>query len=158
LSRVDGRATDSEISLATGLGVAEVTTMLARLAVLGAVTYGNAPQPEKAPSPAAAPASNPEPVSAPRAEPVSAPRVDSIPPPPSSPPVYDAEELEEPADLDLERKRLILDAFYALDRTSHYDLLNVPPTADKKQIKRAYFQVVATFHPDKYFGKKLGNF
>jgi curved DNA-binding protein CbpA len=66
--------------------------------------------------------------------------------------------LNEEVELELERKRLILEAFHRLDRTTHYQLLRVEPSADKRAIKNAYFEVVNIFHPDRYFGKKLGSF
>jgi curved DNA-binding protein CbpA len=40
----------------------------------------------------------------------------------------------------------------------HYTMLGVDPAADKKAIKRAYYQLAAKFHPDKHFRKKLGSF
>ena len=40
----------------------------------------------------------------------------------------------------------------------HYRVLNVGYEADKKAIKSAYFEVVANFHPDRYFGKNLGSY
>jgi len=71
---------------------------------------------------------------------------------------YDPSELDEPADVDNERKHRILDTFARLSTASHYELLRVPRDADKKAIKGAYYDVVALFHPDKYFGKSLGAF
>jgi tetratricopeptide (TPR) repeat protein len=71
---------------------------------------------------------------------------------------YDPALLDEPADLDLERKRLVLDTFYALGRLNHYQLLGVPEEADKKAIKVAYYERVAVFHTDRYYGKNLGAF
>ncbi len=38
----------------------------------------------------------------------------------------------------------------------HYALLEIERDADKKAIKRAYFRLASTFHPDRYFGKDLG--
>ncbi len=72
--------------------------------------------------------------------------------------LYDPRDLNEEADLELERKRLILETFHRLDTTTHYQLLRVTPSADKRGIKNAYFEVVNLFHPDRYFGKKLGSF
>jgi curved DNA-binding protein CbpA len=66
--------------------------------------------------------------------------------------------LNEEVDLELERKRVILETFHRLDSTTHYQLLRVEPSADKRGIKNAYFEVVNIFHPDRYFGKKLGSF
>lgn len=45
-----------------------------------------------------------------------------------------------------------------VDRCNHYELLGVPRSAPRDQIKAAYFEQVAAFHPDKHFGKKLGTY
>ncbi|MGZ3474413.1 MAG: DnaJ domain-containing protein [Polyangiales bacterium] len=66
--------------------------------------------------------------------------------------------LEEDVDLDAETRRYVLDVYANHERISHYELLGVPRDADKKAIKRAYFRLAATLHPDRYFGKKLGSF
>jgi curved DNA-binding protein CbpA len=149
LSRVDGRATQAEIALATGLSGTDVDAALARLATLGAVAFNDVQRDGAALRPAAAPV-------APAADPVSGTRrVSSVP---ARPPPYDPAELEAPADLEPDRKRVILDTYYRLETLTHYQLLKVPTFAEKKDIKSAYYGVVSTFHPDKYFGKELGSF
>jgi curved DNA-binding protein CbpA len=70
----------------------------------------------------------------------------------------DPPELSEDVDLDLEQRRTILDTYARLDRMTHYEVLGVPPTADKKTIKRAYFKLAAQNHPDRYFTRKLGTY
>lgn len=99
----------------------------------------------------------------------------SAPPPPPPPPVqpksaiaqfdggllapkYDPKELEEEAELTPEQKKRVLDFYYRLDDLDHYTLLGSNKEADKKAIKRAYFELAATFHPDRYFKKELGSF
>lgn len=44
----------------------------------------------------------------------------------------------------------------ALTDLTHYDLLGVPPDADKALFKKAYFSLSKEFHPDTQFGKQLG--
>jgi DnaJ-domain-containing protein 1 len=39
----------------------------------------------------------------------------------------------------------------------HYGVLGVDRHAEKKAIKQAYFRFAATYHPDRFFGKKLGS-
>jgi hypothetical protein len=59
-------------------------------------------------------------------------------------------------DLTLEQAQVI-DAFYVtLQEKDAFDLLGVARTADKKDIKRAYFKLSKDFHPDRFFGKALG--
>jgi curved DNA-binding protein CbpA len=74
-------------------------------------------------------------------------------------PKYDPKELEE-ADVDLtaDQRKRILDLFYRLEDLDHYTLLGITRDADKKAVKRAYFELAAHMHPDRYFGKKLGTF
>ncbi len=155
LSRVDGRTSETDIAAATGLEPGRVRETLHRLAELGAIEYA-APDPEPRPS----------------ATPHAAPRIGHvldhpvIEAPGSTPTdhmhpaaaLYDPAELDEDVDLDLPRKRRILDLFYRLDSQNHYQLLEIAPDAGKKEIKDAYFQAVTMFHPDRYFGKNLGDF
>ena len=138
LSRVDGRANGSEIALATGMPAANVVAILDKLDGLGAVQYGDGKKTVLEAKPV------PVPTPAPWATPVRL--------------TYDPSELDEPADLDPERKHRILDMFARLTTASHYELLGASRDADKKAIKNAYYDVVGLFHPDKYFGKSLGAF
>lgn len=138
LSRVDGTSSVPQIAAATGLDSASVIGCLAKLYELGAIVYPGEPRALPTSEPAAV---SETPVSA------AARRV-----------TYDPRELEEEADLTLDRKHEILEAYYSLDEASHYELLKVSPRADKKAIKAAYFQIVNVFHPDRYFGKRLGSF
>ncbi len=48
--------------------------------------------------------------------------------------------------------------FARLDELDHYQLLGIARTSDRRTIKDAYFQRALEFHPDKHFGKKLGEF
>lgn len=66
--------------------------------------------------------------------------------------------LAEDVDIDVDTRRRILLLYGALDRSSHYQLLGVDRAADKKAIKRAYYDLAAKLHPDRYFRKKLGSF
>jgi curved DNA-binding protein CbpA len=71
---------------------------------------------------------------------------------------YDPAELEKPGDLTPEQKKRVLDYFHRLDDLDHYTLLGVTKEADKKTVKRSYFELAGFFHPDRYFGKNLGTF
>lgn len=70
----------------------------------------------------------------------------------------DSRELHEQVDLTPEHQAYVLESYPRLGSLTHYELLGVARSADKKEIKRAYFHLVATIHPDRYFGKKLGSF
>jgi curved DNA-binding protein CbpA len=66
--------------------------------------------------------------------------------------------LHEDVDLDADLRRRVIETFRDLDRRDHYSLLGVEENADKKLIKRSYYELAAVFHPDRYFRKRLGSF
>jgi curved DNA-binding protein CbpA len=66
--------------------------------------------------------------------------------------------LAEEVELEPDMKRRVLTLHAQLERLDHYALLGVERAADKKALKRAYYDLAAKFHPDKYFRKKLGSF
>lgn len=154
LTRIDGRSGVGEIAATTGLSNDRVAEILTKLSGLGAVVYGTPeaqakPVAERAELPPAARLQHPviesvEEGTARSSHPAAA--------------LYDPSELDEEVELNLQKKRQILDAFYRLDSSDYYELLNVERHAEKKEIKGAYYQVVSLFHPDKYFGKNLGTF
>src|SRR5262249_19566666 len=73
--------------------------------------------------------------------------------------VIDEALLLEPCDLSDEIKRAILIKQTAVKRAATlYDILEIEPAADKKTIKRNYFKLSKDYHPDRYYGKKLGSF
>ncbi len=59
-------------------------------------------------------------------------------------------------EIDGARRQVIDDAFAGLETKNHYELLGVSMTAEKREVKEAYFRLIPVFHPDKYFGKRLG--
>ncbi|HZO08005.1 MAG TPA: J domain-containing protein, partial [Myxococcota bacterium] len=81
------------------------------------------------------------------------------PVPPGTPrALYDPAELEEDVDIDLERRRQILDTYYRLEALTFYELLGVAADVDKKVIRTAYFELSKVFHPDTKFRKRLGSY
>jgi curved DNA-binding protein CbpA len=72
--------------------------------------------------------------------------------------VADAPELSEEVDLDMEQKRFILQAYERIEQLTHYELMGLRPDADKKAIKKKYYELAGTIHPDRYFGKNLGSY
>lgn len=172
LSRVDGRTTESDIAASTGMDSTRVSETLQRLMELGAVAYGEqavkAASAAKPPTPSGSVEPQPETKKSARPPPIKATKLDrpiieaaSEAPPEHSHPaaaLYDPAELDEEVDIDLQRKRRILDLFYRLESLTHYELFELETTAEKKEVKQAYYSIVGIFHPDKYFGKKLGSF
>ena len=67
-------------------------------------------------------------------------------------------ELVEDVEIDGELQERITKAFHRSDKLNHYELLGVAMDADRGEIRSAYFALSKTFHPDSYYGKRLGSF
>jgi curved DNA-binding protein CbpA len=144
LTRIDGRQGKKQLAQDTGLPEFQVEKTLEKLEKLGVVELVDP----------------------------NAPAANALPPPPArdrmqlpefasmegSAPKYDPKELEEEVDLSADQKKRILDMFYRLDDLDHYTLLGVGKDADKKTVKRSYFELASLMHPDRYFKKNLGSF
>ena len=147
MSRVDGHATAAEIALTTGLPLDRVQLILRQLQGLGAV-QGHAP------SATAASDSTP---SAPCARACDVDnRSEPVPPPALM--VAAGFTFVPDVDLKLEEQQAIWDAWSSLQHLNHYELLGVPRDASRSAIRDAYFERVASVHPDKHFGRRLGSF
>ncbi len=57
-----------------------------------------------------------------------------------------------------DQRRRIDDFFEALDRKNAFDLLEIDLQADGRAVKRAYFKLSKEFHPDRYFGREIGEY
>ena len=132
LSRIDNTSSEHDIALSTGLSESDVRDSIDKLAKLGIVSV----PPETVP-PAATIAEPPKSI----ADPPPAPEPDG-----------------EKTDLEPENRKLVNELFARLDGTTHYELLGVPPDADKKRIKRAYYELAAHVHTDRFFRKNLGSY
>ena len=66
--------------------------------------------------------------------------------------------LAETCDLDDDDRRTMLAMARRLGWGDAWSTLGLPPNAEKRRVKRAYFKLSKEFHPDRYFGKKLGSF
>ena len=157
LSRIDGVASSLEIVSMTGLDEATVEASLEKLAKLGLVAYGQPPpRPMSTPPPGGGsrPARLPSPPG-PVTE-ISEVRDDGMPRPKRA--LYDPAELDEDVDLERDHRQRVLDTFYQLGDLDHYELLGVDRAADKKAIKRAYYERAGIYHPDRFFRKRLGSF
>ncbi len=155
LTRVNGAATIREIAAQTGLPEDAVAGSLTKLLGLGVVEFPGEVRADRPPAPPAAlpPAPQPPPADGPRARPGPPAMAEVMA---LGPATYDRRELDEECDLEPDEKKRILDLFYRLDDVNYYQLLGVARTADKKAVKRSYFELAAHFHPDKHFRKQLG--
>jgi curved DNA-binding protein CbpA len=154
VSRIDGATNISEIAEETGKSVEEVNELVERLVGLGALAVDDPPISQERRH---SPAPGPRPSGAFRLGPIVETRAVGEQKHPAAS-AYDPAELNEDVEIDLARRRQILDAYYQLDQVTHYELFGVEPHVDKKAIKAAYFDIVNVFHPDRYFGKNVGSF
>jgi curved DNA-binding protein CbpA len=61
-------------------------------------------------------------------------------------------------DLDPGVRQEILDLDARLGLLDHYRVLGLEPGADSEQVKKAYWVQSRRFHPDRFYGRKLGPF
>ena len=163
ISRVDGQASVADLIAITGLTEPVVSASLDKLVELKLATCERASVAPKTPP---ATASSPR-IEAVKTKPVSEQpaarrrssmgdlRRDDLKPPRA---LYDPSEIDEDVDLDRALRQRILDVFHGLEALDYYALLGIPAAADKKSIKRAYYALATEYHPDKFFGKRLGSF
>lgn len=144
LTRIDGRLGKRQLAQDTGLPEFQVEKTLEKLERLGVVEIVDPNAPAAAPPPPAAPVRDR----------TQLPQFASI----GLDPKYDPKELEEDVELSPDQKKRVLDMYYRLDDLDHYTLLGVGKDADKKTVKRSYFELASLMHPDRYFKKKLGSF
>ncbi len=74
--------------------------------------------------------------------------------------ITDAERklLEEEVELEPWERRRILGAARMLQRGDYHELLGIRTDSTRRELKRAYYQLSKEFHPDRYYGKKLGSY
>jgi tetratricopeptide (TPR) repeat protein len=165
LSRIDGTQTIRDVLLTTGLPVDRAIAIILRLRSIGALLLPG----ESAP--AQAPIDRPsQPLQRRSTGQIAVPRTSTaqreaaLPPAPShdlSLPGLTAEEraaLAEDVELPVEARRLLLAMARLLDNRDPHALLGAAAGADEKALRRAYFQLSKSIHPDRYFGKRLGSF
>jgi len=156
LSRVDGQSSVQDIINATGLGPDKVQQALARLFELGAVNFGGSVVPVSAQVTSTTTPSQQPPISSVDIAQESSGVRSSTEEAAALP--YDPAELEGDYELDMSRRQLVLDRYYRIDASNHYEVLGISSDADRRAIKSAYYELVAAIHPDKYFGKNIGPF
>jgi len=67
-------------------------------------------------------------------------------------------QLVEDVEIDEALQEQIIETLHCADKLNHYELLGVAMDADRGEIRKAYFALSKVFHPDAYFGKRLGSF
>jgi tetratricopeptide (TPR) repeat protein len=183
LSRIDGKASEKDLSGLTGLSVDQVRSSLEKLELLNVITLASkvvTPPPVAPPTSRAAPeprSSDPKAAASPLpGSPVPSPRPAATPSEDAATTLADplgmskrlraaiaaipgaAPELAEDIDLPGPFRMRILGAYSVLASLDYYELLGIERTVDKKAVKRSYFELAALFHPDRYFRKRLGSF
>ena len=143
LTRIDGKSTAKELARDTGLPDFQVDRALEKLVKLGAVEIWDPTAPVVNVLPAA-----------PARDRTKLPEFASI----GDDLKYDPKELDEEVELSADQKKRVLDLYYRLEDLDHYTLLGVGKEADKKTVKRSYFELASVMHPDRYFKKNLGSF
>lgn len=65
---------------------------------------------------------------------------------------------DENTELDPLRRALVDSTYAQLESASLYELLEVSPDAELREIRDAYFRLSKLFHPDTLYGKRLGSY
>src|SRR5690606_22921 len=134
---------------------AKVRAHLGRLRELGAIRVAPPrPAPSRRPSLTALTSEPPGPGPRPSGRPSAAP----TPPAPAISSVPLSGEIDASLSISVELQARILELSAKLSDLDHFQVLGLPMSAERAQVKRAYFSMIGTFHPDTYFGKQLGPF
>jgi tetratricopeptide (TPR) repeat protein len=172
-SRCDGHVSARDIILMVGLGNARGCAILGKLRQMGAVLLPGETAAAAAASLAAGTAAD-----VPAASPTGTLRGRPLPKPsiaPAEPLRESTRDLErvivlgtlsaeeaaamaEDVQLSERERQRIIELVRLTGRGTLYDLLGVLPTAEKKDLKRAYFKLSKEFHPDRYYNRRLGSF
>jgi curved DNA-binding protein CbpA len=146
LTRVDGKTSLRDLVLISGFPESQAVTILTRLRTAGAMLLPGDVAPPKRPKPAPPP---PEP--APTTPFVAKPE-------PKPEPKIDESLLAEENDLSVEQRRIILVKHAAMFGATFFDVLEVPRDVEMRSLKRQYFRLSKDFHPDRFYGKRLGTY
>jgi len=132
LSRVEGLVSKAELVIATGLSPEELDSVVTRLLLLGALEFAE------------------------RQSMVSPPQSATQRSGSHSIPL--ASRSESGSELTSEQQQRLLDLDRRHASLDHYELLGIDPSVDAKAVRAAYYELVRIYHPDRYFGRQLGEF
>jgi tetratricopeptide (TPR) repeat protein len=144
LTRIDGRTSLRQLVLISGFPEARALQILGKLHERGAIFFpGDIPaRPAFAPPP-------PPPRGAGGGAPDPAQAQAGL--------AHDPR-LAEDVDLSLDQRRMILAKHASLGGATLFEVLGVGRGAEKRELKLAYRKLSKDFHPDRFFGKRLGSF
>lgn len=156
LSRVDGQTSLEEICLLVPFDEPTTMVILRRLWELGAIEVPGVARQIVLPPVQQANEFDKAPTSGLKRRPDSIiENIEALAPPIGSP--DQAKGADDGPISDAVRQRI--DSFYTtLDRRDAFEMLEITRDADDKAVKRAYFKLSKEFHPDRYFGRDIGDY
>ena len=169
-SRFDGATSVRDLILMIGFPTERTVDIVRRLRTLGALLLPgeSAPRPPTAPAraesaPPLSPGASGRRPTAP-GRPATSSEMPTVERPdggPDSLPDPRPDErlaLAERVDLDDAERRRILAMMRIISTSDAWGVLGIERGADKKALKRTYFRLSKEFHPDRFYGKRLGTF
>ena len=167
LAQIDGATDIEDLAAVAGVSMSDLVRVLTRLADAGAVDLGQrGARISERPRAATKTSSPPKASSLPPRKPSAPPRRPSRPirrasTNPARPTVKPPEEVkptvtDDACDLEPALQARLDDMLARFPTATLYDILAVAKDADKKAIKRGYYELAAVLHPDRHFRKRLG--
>jgi tetratricopeptide (TPR) repeat protein len=161
LSRVDGMSSMQTICLLTGLGEEATLEILSKLRDKGLILVGDEELASSQPLQPVDTLVDPSPLGLQLEEPGPADTADPADTDTRETPAAEAEEwkdsdTDEEVELKPEMRDRVRERHGALGQLNLFELFGVSPESDIKTIRKAFFAQSKIYHPDRYFGKKLG--